>query len=503
MILILLATAIFALMPALPPGAAQEITLIPSPTRRSPDSATPDSATPNPASDPLVIGLPFGESFNQNANWTSTGGWAYDDETAYDGGGWRLDGSQRQQISTLTSVHLLDLSGALGAQLFFRQRGRLPPSDLIAVDLSLDGGLSWVMVDQQIGLALLDWQPHTVDLATYRGQVITLRFRVLTGVDMPDDNTEPLVYQVDNLSIQYVEPPPEFVAIYNGRRTLMGLHLIVGARREPIIELVRRLVMIGWPLGTVKGTSGTESILNEISILSPDTIIVYRSLLTPVGARDCPNTSNDPVAEAQVWIAGQLQTWSQVQADYYELMNECNPPMEWLAPFTIEAMRLMGERGQCLLVFSFATGNPEPGQFAQLLPVFEYALEHPCQPGRYHGVALHSYGFYPGTLVSESGLAFGFRHRMLMLPILQQKPEAIQIPVYITEAGAGDGRSRFRCEDITRDVIQYTAQLAYDPYVRGFHLWSAGPAGDNQTWFDVTPCLGMIGDALTSYYAGR
>lgn len=530
LLVLLLGAALFALTPVLPPGLAQEITLIPSPTRRpSSDALTPTSdsqAFGLQTSGLPVIGLPFGETFSTNMNWTAAGAWSYDSETAYDGGGWRLDGSLREQVSTLTSVSRLDLSGALDAQLIFRQRGNMPPSDLLAVDLSLDGGNTWLMVDQQIGVEMKipepdpeteivvgtgteaeteieEWDLHIVDLAPYRGQVIQLRFRALTGIDVTGNDPTLYTYSIDNLSIQYYVLPPEFVAIDTGPRTLMGLHLIVGTRREPVIELARRLVTIGWPLGTLKGTTGTESILNEVAAISPQTIIVYRSLLTPLGARDCPNTSNDPTAEAQLWIAGLQSSWMQVQADYYELMNECNPPVEWLIPFTREAMSIAAGRGQCLLVFSFATGNPEPGAFAQLMPVFEYALEHPCQPGRYHGIALHSYGYYPGTLVSESGLAFGFRHRMLMLPILQQKPEAIQIPLYITEAGAGDGRARFRCEDVTRDVIQYTAQLGYDPYVRGFHLWTLGPDGSDQPWADVTSCLSMIGDALVGYYSGR
>ena len=83
--------------------------------------------------------------------------------------------------------------------------------------------------------------------------------------------------------------------------------------------------------------------------------------------------------------------------------------------------------------------------------------------------------------------------------VLQYRPEALLVPVYLTEAGPGDGRAPFTCEQITRDVIQYTRQLEYDPYVRGFHLWNVGPG----EWLDASDCVPMIRDALLAYYAGR
>jgi len=280
----------------------------------------------------------------------------------------------------------------------------------------------------------------------------------------------------------------------------MGLHLTVGAQKEPVLELVKRLRAVGWPLGTIKGTTGTEDILNAVASISPETVIVYRSLVTPSGMVDCPNASVDPVSEARIWIGGLQSYWRGIQADFYEIMNECQPPIAWLVPFALEAMRLAGAQGQCLLLFSFGSGSPEPELFDQLLPVYEYALQNPCLSGRYHGIALHEYGMGKSTLVSESGIYYGFRHRLLYAHVLPQLPSAILLPVYLTEAGPGDGRTPFKCEDVTRDVILYTQQLEYDPYIRGFHLWNLGPKSE---WIDVTPCLPMIGDALVSYYSWR
>ncbi len=492
---VLLVLTVSLCVAVLAPTQAQEgglpATAIPQPTPSDAAVATPQ-----------VVALPFGEPFDSPTGWTTDGAWYYDTLSAYDGYGWYVDGDQRSRVSTLTYTNLIDLTGALSAQLLYRRKGNLPPSDLVAVDLSLDGGNTWVMIDMNIGLDT-DWELHAVDLTDYRGQIIRLRFRVNTGLQA-EETTEaaPYRYWIDNLSIQFVSTEQAMVYMPPdaGPHTLMGLHLILGTQQQPVIDLVERLRAIGWPLGTLKGTTGTESLLNRVAEISPETIIVYRSQMTPWGMRDCPDTSNDPVMEAQKWVLGLQSYWRSVHADYYELTNECLPPIDWLIPFTIEAMRLAGEMQECLLVFSFASGNPDPADYAQLLPVYDYALQHPCQPGRYHGVALHAYGM--STLVSQSGLYFGLRHRLFYTQILAQLPEAMLIPVYLTEAGAGDGRapSDYSCEDIRQDVLQYTSELQFDPYIRGFHLWNVGKI---EEWVDLTPCLPMLGDALVNYYAAQ
>jgi len=281
---------------------------------------------------------------------------------------------------------------------------------------------------------------------------------------------------------------------------LMGLHLNIGTSTNAVLAFVRQMQAFGWPLGTIKGTTGTEDILNAVKTISPSTVIIYRSLETPRGMVDCPNTSNDPVNEAQIWLAGLQSHWATVQADYFELMNECLPSADWLVQFSIEAMRQAQARGQCLLLFSFSAGHPEPEYFAQLQPVYEYALANPCQPNRYHGIAFHAYGIEKTTLVSEADDSVSLRHRRLYAQLPPEIPQAIELPVFITEAGAGDGREKFECDDVARDVIQYTQQLENDLYIRGFHLWTLGLQGQ---WFNVTECLPDIEERLKIYYAQR
>jgi len=497
---------VLAVIPRLPSSEAQDTTPIPTP-------GTGEGSTPllRPTADrnqvqntAMVIGLPFSDAFDENVGWVPHGSWRFDTETAYSGAGWILDGGPREQISILEYTNLIDLTGTLSAQLIYRQKGSLPDTDLIALDISLDSGQSWITVDQQIGVES-EWEQHIVDLTKYRGQVIRMQFRVNTGARISEDEIVTGSYQIDNLSIQFVITPPPMVLlpIDQTPRTMVGLHLIVGARKEQVVELAERLHDAGRPLGTLKGTSGTEEILNAVAEVSPETIIVYRSLLTARGMTDCPNFNNSPEFEAQLWIGGLVQYWAKVDADYYEITNECLPPMEWLVPFTIEAIRLANEQGRCLLVFSFPGGHPEPSDYAKLLPVYEYILQNPCASGRYHGIALHTYSGNPQQLVSESDIWLGYRHRLFYAQILPRLPEAIRIPVYFTETGPGDGRTQFRCEDVVRDMIQYTQQLEFDPYIRGLHLWNLGPGLGSGDWVDVTPCLPMLGDALINYYAGR
>ena len=451
-----------------------------------------------------VVSLPFGDSFDTDeTGWLPGGAWVFDTAYAYEGTGWYLDGGPRSLESILEYQALLDLSGPLGAQLIFRQSGSLPTTDLITIEVSLNGGATWVPIDQQIGIET-DWEQRIVDLTRFRNLVVRLRFRVNAGAQLSEDEPVSGFYALDNLALQFFTlPDPALVLLPpdQGPRTLLGLHLIVGARQEPVVELASRLRTTGWPLGTLKGTNGTESILAAVKAVSPETITVFRSLLVNGTMIDCPDTSRPPDQEARDWMQGLQPHWNGVQADYFEIINECTPPMDWLAAFSIEAMHIANMQGRCLLLFSFSTGTPEPYQFAQLLPVYQYALQNPCRPDRYHGIALHSYGLAPySQMLADSGIGFGFRHRLFYQEILTQLPEAIYLPVYITEAGQADGAVPLTCSQVVADVLQYTQQLEYDPYVRGFHLWNFGPG---ERWIDLTHCLPELGDALVNYYQGR
>lgn len=500
LILVLLAAVLLASMGSI---NAQDISVIQGtkivPTLKP--SPTPKPVIPAAQSSVDVVGIPYSAVFDTDWEWLSKGAWLFDVADADSPASWFLDGLQRGQESILELKSLIDLSGTLSAQLMYRQKGNLPATDLIVVEISLNGGISWVVIDQQFGVET-DWELHVIDLTEYRGQVVRLRFRISTAPQYGEDITISSGYRFDQMEIKYVPlPEPELVAVPDSAQgppgTLLGLHLTVGANKDQVLGFARRLKEAGVPLGSLKGTTDTEDILNEVAQISPETVIIYRSLETPWGMIDCPDASKSPEAEAQTWMWGVSQFWDQVQADYYEIINECLPPADWMSRFSIEAMRIANEQGRCLLLFSYSGGTPEIDQFAQLRPAFEFAVQNPCQPGRYHGIALHAYSGEPNRWLSDSGIWLGLRHRLFYAEILPYIPEAIQLPLYLTEAGPGNGYEKFACEDITRDMMQYTSQLENDSYIRGFDLWNFGISA-----VDVTPCLPLLGDALIGYYGG-
>ncbi|MCD4685025.1 MAG: hypothetical protein K8S97_03710 [Anaerolineae bacterium] len=283
--------------------------------------------------------------------------------------------------------------------------------------------------------------------------------------------------------------------------TLAGLHVLNERSRDEVLTFVIQMEQAGFPVGTVKGLNGAEHILTEIKQVSPQTTTVYRSLLTADGMADCPTNIRDlpdPVITAERWYAGYQPYWARVEADYYEYMNECPAPLDWIAQFSIEMMKLAAADGRCLLLFSFPGGNPNMADFNQLLPAYEFAVNNPCAPGRTHGVAIHAYSLEDSRLVSESDVWIAMRHRILYERLLATVPQAAELPMYITEMGIGGGTIMPACDMIIRDVLQYTYQVEEDPYVQGFHLWNVGSGAQ---WYDVTPCLPELAEALIAYYS--
>jgi hypothetical protein len=284
--------------------------------------------------------------------------------------------------------------------------------------------------------------------------------------------------------------------------TLLGLHILNDTSHDAVLTLVQRMVDAGHPLGTLKGLNGTEDLLNEAKRISPQTVIIYRSIINPDGVGDCPGDTRDqpdPAATAQRWLAGLKPYWDLVNADYYEVWSECGAPLNWIASFSIEAMKIANEQGRCLLLFSFPGGNPDMQVFNELLPAYQYAVEHPCQPGRTHGIALHAFSLQDDQLVSESDVWIALRHRILYQRLLLVLPEAATLPVYLTQVGIGGATIMPPCDTIIRDALQYTYELEEDPYVKGFNLWNVG---SGEQWYDITPCLPALGDALIAYYSG-
>jgi hypothetical protein len=188
--------------PLVPPLPTVETTSQPpvNPT----ETALPVPPTALPTSTPLPVTLPFIDTFDSGQGWNPAGAWRFD--TGHQGMGWFSESTQRAQTSTLTYGAPVDLRGAMYPQLSFWQKAVLTGSESLAVEISVDGGLSWFLVDQQVGL-ISDWTQHTVDLSAYRGAIISLRFTLSTFGLVPD-GVITVGYWFDELAIQDVPATP-------------------------------------------------------------------------------------------------------------------------------------------------------------------------------------------------------------------------------------------------------------------------------------------------------
>ncbi len=172
-----------------------------NPTAEPPIEPT---ATPTiePTATPLPALLPFVDSFDGGTGWIAGGTWRFDSQNPHSGGGWFADSTVRGQSSTLTAQTPIDLRTAQNPELTFWQRTSLTGGDGIALDLSIDGGLTWIPVDQQTGVTF-DWSPRTLSLAAYRGVLITLRFRLDTPGVVPEA-VFGMGWWIDDLTVQEV-----------------------------------------------------------------------------------------------------------------------------------------------------------------------------------------------------------------------------------------------------------------------------------------------------------
>jgi len=146
--------------------------------------------------------VPFVDAFESGTGWTPAGAWRLD--AAHQGMGWFADSTLRDQSSRLTFGGLIDLRGAAYPTLSVWQKAVLTGGESLAVEISPDGGLSWLAIDQQTGL-ITDWTQHSVDLSAYRGAVIGLRFTLSAFGPVPEGMISGGVW-LDDLAILDVPP---------------------------------------------------------------------------------------------------------------------------------------------------------------------------------------------------------------------------------------------------------------------------------------------------------
>jgi hypothetical protein len=252
-------------------------------------------------------------------------------------------------------------------------------------------------------------------------------------------------------------------------KALAGLHLQLNANSW-------RLAPLFYQVGVVKEVSGSGSLLTFARLHNPRVTTIYR-------------WANDggcvpPWMDVARWMDLQAAHWPPGM-DYYEVINECGEiDRSVSARATIDMMEWAGARGICLLLYSWGVGNPTIEFWArEVPPALDYALAHPCQSGRYHGIALHAYTL--GQPLDNLWLNSLYRQLFAAIDLKYR-----QLPVYITEWGGSYAQESdpVNCARLAEDVA-WARRTYRDGLITGFTIWSFG---ESQVWRDVTNCEGEL-----------
>ena len=199
------AFAVAGLAPLPPAPPVVEPPVIETPVVPTAGPTIPPQPEILPTATPVPLPLPFFDSFETGLTWQAEGSWAHALSGGYLGGGWTANADTPGQISTLTLTYLLDLRAAQAPQLTFWQAANLAGEDSVSLEVTVDGGLSWLPIDLQRGWNSA-WAMRSVDLTGFRGTIIGLRF-VLTAGPSGAKGNRSSVFGLDELAIQEAPPP--------------------------------------------------------------------------------------------------------------------------------------------------------------------------------------------------------------------------------------------------------------------------------------------------------
>lgn len=112
---------------------------------------------------------------------------------------WLVDARPRQHESVLELASPIDLGSVGRPQLHFTQRLELNRGDVFTVEVLPLHSSTWQVVQREHGRQS-DWQMQTVGLNRFRGQVVRLRFRLVTGTEVVSTSVLTGVW-LDSLSV--------------------------------------------------------------------------------------------------------------------------------------------------------------------------------------------------------------------------------------------------------------------------------------------------------------
>lgn len=269
--------------------------------------------------------------------------------------------------------------------------------------------------------------------------------------------------------------PPEPIA----RPFLDGFHSLAGEGAGVLLapDVVSRYKLL-------KCLDGGFALCEQAKAANPEMLTIYRTF-----QHDCP----------PLWVYTSPESWWSMiapslpsGADYYEIQNECDPPIEYVAlwaEFSIQmALIIERERGAALLAFSSGPGNPDFPYWRAMWAYVDWTQSHgPAPNGLYHGIATHSSAYAPASVILEPGSWINNPYIAGREKIVCDLATANNYGVscagltwILTEAGVTDGyqgnKQLFSCEQKAA-AYKETARRKQADGVTGFTWWSVGLIG--------------------------
>jgi hypothetical protein len=235
---------------------------------------------------------------------------------------------------------------------------------------------------------------------------------------------------------------------------VFGVHTVPGGDNSVIMSALNVVQSHGVSFG-VKSVNDA-SICNQVEAAGG--VCIYRSLLHG----DCPIVTNDPIQEANRWVALMAQDYVGVNATYFELVNECNMDnKQWWNSFITEAVRLSNQRHWRIVIPSL---NPGVGDYAFYAPL-RSSLQYLMQSNGCLGV--HNYSIYTPYLWNGD-IYTSYRHRMTRNALVQLGLSNLDI--CITEVARLGGGATAN-ED---DFVGWWDRVRHDPGLRFVGIWTMG-----------------------------
>jgi hypothetical protein len=241
------------------------------------------------------------------------------------------------------------------------------------------------------------------------------------------------------------------------------------------------------------------SLCQQAKAINPNILTIYRSY-----QHDCVPTHL--LGSPEIWwdmIEGDLP----MGADYYEVQNECSPPVEYSAQWTqfqIEMAKIVDRErnGAGLLAYSSGPGNPDIPFWDDMRLYLEWTKTHFTSAGRQHGIATHQSGNAPADVVIPSGTYTSWinslwiaNRELVFCAYLNEKYAFSCDNIFwiVSENGVTDGYSgtkdTFTCGEKAKIYHETDRVWIRDGIIDGKAWWNCGEVGQ---WSSDCSCVPIM-----------